>query len=211
MQKVLNNITLKREHFIQEREGDIKTFYIFKEKLGEGAYGEVFKALEKASGEFRAIKKMKKDKIKNHTRFLNELTALKTLDHPHIIKLYEIFENEHSIYLVQEYCSGGELFEQIAEQEHFDEHYAAVVFEQIIKALWYCHKNMICHRDLKPENFMFSNSDETACLKLIDFGLAKSFFQVNNTGQQVMMRMETKAGTAFFMAPEVLRKNYSSS
>ena len=83
---------------------------------------------------------MDKCKIKNQSRFLNELTALKTLDHPHIIKLYEIFENKESIFLVQEYCSGGELFDQISEQDYFDEHYAAVIFEQILKSLWYCHK-----------------------------------------------------------------------
>lgn len=109
---------------------------------------------------------------------------MRTLDHPHIIKLFEIFEDAENIYLVQEFCSGGELFDQLAERDHFDETYAAVIFEQILKALMYCHKNKICHRDLKPENFMFSSRDESiASLKLIDFGLSRSFFHINNAGK----------------------------
>ena len=114
--------------------------------------------------------------------------------------------------MIQEYWSGGELFDQIVEKEHFDEHYAAVIFEQINKALLYCHKNKIWHRDLKPENFMFTSKDEdTACLKLIDFGLSRSFYQENSAGKKAMLRMQTKAGTAFYMAPEVIKGNYSYS
>ena len=129
-----------------------------------------------------------------------------------IIKLFEIFEDDTNIYLIQEYWSGGELFDQIAEKDHFDEHYAAVLFEQIIKSLLYWHKNKIWHRDLKPENFMFSMKDDAnPSLKLIDFGLSRSFFQINSAGEKALLRMETKAGTAFFMAPEVIKGNYSSS
>jgi calcium-dependent protein kinase len=113
---------------------------------------------------------------------------------------------------VQEFCSGGELFDQIAERDHFDELFAANVFEQILKGLWYCHKNKICHRDLKPENFMFTSvSEDTSTIKLIDFGLSRSFFQVSDTGEKALLRMQTKAGTAFFMAPEVIQGNYSKS
>jgi calcium-dependent protein kinase len=177
--------------------------------LGEGTYGVVYECREKDTGEMRAIKQLERLKIKNPKRFNNELIALRTLDHPNIIKLFEIFEDKDNIYLVQELCSGGELFDQLAERDHFDELYAANVFEQILKALWYSHKNKICHRDLKPENFMFSVDGET--IKLIDFGLSRSFFQVSNTGEKAFLRMQTKAGTAFFMAPEVIQGNYSNS
>lgn len=212
LSKILSNFTLKRELFIKQKEGDINEHYDFGKKLGEGAYGKVFQAFEKESGELRAIKKLDKSKIKNPSRFKNELTALRTLDHPNIIKLFEVFEDDTNFYLVQEFCSGGELFDQIAEKDHFDEHYAAIVFEQILKALWYCHKNRICHRDLKPENFMFmSKSEENTTIKLIDFGLSRSFFKCSDTGEKALMRMQTKAGTAFFMAPEVIQGNYSNS
>lgn len=65
------------------------------------------------------------------------MTALRTLDHPNIIKLFEVFEDDANIYLVQEFCGGGELFDEIAEKDHFDERYAAKIFEQILKALLY--------------------------------------------------------------------------
>lgn len=210
--KIVSEFTLKRENFIKKKEGDINDYYEIGKKLGEGTYGVVFQARDIVSSELRAIKKLEKSKIKNPTRFKNELTALRTLDHPNIIKLFEVFEDETNIYLVQEFCSGGELFDHLAEQDHFDEFYAASIFEQILKALWYCHKNKICHRDLKPENFMLSGSAEgPGTIKLIDFGLSRKFFEVSETGEKALLRMQTKAGTAFFMAPEVIQGNYSNS
>lgn len=74
----------------------------------------------------------------------------------------------------------------------------------------YCHKNAIAHRDLKPENFMFESSEDGANLKLIDFGLSCSYFKTNQLGLGEYTRMTTRAGTAFFMAPEVLEQNYSN-
>ena len=119
---------------------------------------------------------------------------------------------KNNIYLVQEFCAGGELFDHLASQDHFDELYAASVFEQMLKALWYCHKNKICHRDLKPENFMLASTSEgPGTIKLIDFGLSRKFFEISDTGEKALLRMQTKAGTAFFMAPEVILGNYSNS
>jgi calcium-dependent protein kinase len=207
----MSDLVINKQNFIKERTGDINTYYEFGPEMGKGAYGIVYRCVEKETSQVRAIKKINKENIKNEQRFFNELTALKTLDHPHIIKLFEVFEDEENVYLVQEFCSGGELFDQLAEQDHFDETFAAVIFEQILKALWYCHNNKICHRDLKPENFMFSNKEENATLKLIDFGLSRSFFDMTSTGERALLRMETKAGTAFFMAPEVIQGNYSNS
>ncbi|CAI2359939.1 unnamed protein product [Moneuplotes crassus] len=207
--KIVSEFTLKRENFIR-MDGDINDSYEFGKKLGEGAYGIVYKGKEKSSGEERAIKKMSKDKIKNPVRFKNEIQALRTLDHPNIIKLFRYFEDKENIYLVQEYCAGGELFDHLAKADHFDESYAASVFQQILQSIWYCHKNRICHRDLKPENFMLSSVEEgPGTIKLIDFGLSRKFFEVSDTGEKALLRMQTRAGTAFFMAPEVIQGNYS--
>lgn len=202
---IVYEFTLRRENFIKKKEGDINDYYEIGKKIGEGSYGVVFQAKDKVTSELRAIKKLELTKIKNPIRLNNELSALKTLDHPNIIKLFEIFEDETYIYLVQEFCAGGELFDHIAAQDHFDEFYAASIFEQVLKALWYCHKNKICHRDLKPENFMMSSTSEgSGTIKLIDFGLSRKFFEVSDTGEKALIRMKTKAGTAFFMAPEVI-------
>jgi calcium-dependent protein kinase len=211
IQDAVNQFILKKELFVLKREGEIFDDYQVDDKiLGEGTYGVVFKATDKVSSETVAIKRIPREKIRNYQRFLNEITALKTLDHPNIIKLFEIYEDEEDVYLVQELCTGGELFDYIVNQEFLSENQAAVIFEQILHSVTYCHKNAIAHRDLKPENFMFESSKEGSNLKLIDFGLSCSYFKTNPTGESQYTRMTTRAGTAFFMAPEVLEQNYSN-
>ena len=80
----------------------------------------------------------------------------------------------------------------------------------MMSSIIYCHKNRICHRDLKPDNFMLSSSDDKT-LKLIDFGLSRSFYKFQGEGKGEYIRMETKVGTSLYMAPEVLNKNYTSA
>merc|ERR1719433_2091912 len=96
------------------------------------------------------------------------------MDHPSIIKLFETFEDQRNIYLSMELCSGGELFDHIVRARHFKEADAAMVMQQILRAVFYMHECDIVHRDLKPENFLFmSNSPiNENVLKLIDFGLS---------------------------------------
>jgi calcium-dependent protein kinase len=194
------------------KDGDVFADYEFDPKiLGEGTYGVVFKAREKDTDQYRAIKRIAREKIRNYQRFLNEINALKTLDHPNVIKLFEIYEDKEYIYLVQEYLEGGELFEYIVSKEYLDEVQTARIFKQIISAILYCHKNAIWHRDLKPENFMFVSNDEKSNLKLIDFGLSWSYYKIDNEGVGQYSRMQTTAGTAYFMAPEVLTESYNSA
>ena len=102
-----------------------------------------------------------------------------------------------------EVCSGGELFDRIIEQEFFDEKYAAKIFKQILEAINYCHANNVCHRDLKPENFLFESSDMDSDIKVIDFGLSKILDHSTK-----LQRMKTKAGTPYYISPEVLTGNY---
>jgi calcium-dependent protein kinase len=126
------------------KDGDVFADYEFDPKiLGEGTYGVVFKAREKDTDQYRAIKRIAREKIRNYQRFLNEINALKTLDHPNVIKLFEIYEDKEYIYLVQEYLEGGELFEYIVSKEYLDEVQTARIFKQIISAILYCHKNAI--------------------------------------------------------------------
>ncbi|CAI2366746.1 unnamed protein product [Moneuplotes crassus] len=197
----MSEFIIKKELFISDTNGDIRSNYDLSDKpLGT----------DKTTGEKRAVKVIKKAKIKNFKRFHNEIYALKTLDHPHIIKLYEIYKDEENIYLVQELCTGGELFDYIVEQEFLTEEISAKIFQQIMQSIMYCHKNRIAHRDLKPENFMLKSKDGELCVKLIDFGLSCSFMSFGSTGSEKLKRMTTKAGTLFFMAPEVINHSYSS-
>lgn len=104
-------------------------------------------------------------------------------------------------------CTGGELFDRIIEQEFFSEKYAAQVFKSILDAICYCHANNIVHRDLKPENFLFENTEPNSDIKIIDFGLSK----IMDGSKAGLQRMKTKAGTPYYISPEVLTGNYDMS
>jgi calcium-dependent protein kinase len=212
IKNLISNFILKKEYFISHKTTSIFNDYEFDKKpVGQGAFGIVYKAHEKNTDLVRAIKQVMNENIKNYDGFMGEVAALKTLDHPHIIKLFEVYEDKDCVYLVQEYCEGGELFDYIAEQDKLSEKEAARVFHQITSSILYCHKNCICHRDLKPDNFMMASKSAESPVKLIDFGLSRSFFRYHDQGHGEMLRMETRAGTALYMAPEVLKKDYSNA
>ena len=83
-----------------------------------------------------------------------EIDILKNLNHPNIVRLYEVYENKSTIILVTELCDGCELFEEICSRKQFTEQEAAHVTKQILQAIAYCHGRNIAHRDLKPENLL---------------------------------------------------------
>jgi calcium-dependent protein kinase len=138
-------------------------------------------------------------------KFAIEINIMTKIDHPHVIHLYEIFEDNRYLYLVMEECSGGELFDRIIErinaQKMFTEKEAAFMFKQLMSAICYCHGAGICHRDLKPENLLFLGKENDSPLKVIDFGLSRIFGKDDH-------RMSTKVGTAYYVSPEVLAGNY---
>jgi len=86
--------------------------------------------------------------------FEEEMQILRKLDHPNILKLFEVFEDNRKFFLVTEYCKGGELFDEISNLHQFSEKKAAGYIEQILRAITYCHSLGIVHRDLKPENVL---------------------------------------------------------
>lgn len=87
---------------------------------------------------------------------MNEVEILKSVDHPHIVKIYEYFEDESHIFIVMEFLDGGELFDKIKEKEFFSENQSRRLMESLLKAVNYLHKQNIVHRDLKPENILFN-------------------------------------------------------
>ncbi|CAI2360463.1 unnamed protein product [Moneuplotes crassus] len=210
--KIKDSFKLKKELFIYQRTGSVYEFYEFTGKvLGEGGFGQVHEVKEKDTGRLLACKQIPRSKIRNQMRFINEVLALKNCDHPNIVKLYEVFEEEHDVFLIQEKLNGGELFDYITNRDYLTEAEAAKIFSQIIKSLIYCHKMKLTHRDLKPENFMFKSSKPNSTLKLIDFGYARIFQKEPNDGKAKILRMRSKVGTENFMAPEMILRNYSSS
>lgn len=170
--------------------------------LGEGGFGVVTKAKNIVTGNTVAIKSMQKDSIDDIGAFKKEVNVQIDLDHQHIVKLYEIFEDDFKFYLVMELCTGGELFDRISDAVDkaghgaFDETHAATYMQQILSAISYLHFQEVAHRDIKPENFLMEDSSEDAKIKVIDFGLSKRF----TPGEKML----TAAGTPFYAAPEVV-------
>ena len=130
------------------------------------------------SGGFQtAVKRIRRrvNNVKLASEFMNEFTILRMLDHPNVLKVYDIYEEPDSFYIVTELCTGGELFDQIMLRKTFTELSASMIFYQVLEAVRYLHENKIMHRDIKPENLLLSNSSPNACIKLIDFGSALAF------------------------------------
>merc|ERR1712007_56197 len=172
--------------------------------LGEGSYGSVSKCTHKTTKAVRAVKLISKTQRKDLQRFKKEIAIMKVMDHPNILKLHETFEDQRFIYLVLELCTGGELFEHIINSGHFTEKQAAIVMKDLFRAIYYMHSSHFSHRDLKPENFLFLAKEdkfENNTLKVIDFDLACEF----TPGQF----LKTKAGTPWYVAPQVLAGKYN--
>jgi len=127
-----------------------------------------------------------------------EFNLLKTLDHPHILRVYEAFEDSTYIYIVTELLSGGELFDMLLKEGQFNESKSAEIIKQTLEALSYCHANNLAHRDLKPQNLVIESKEGHIFIKLIDFGLSKFFSRD--------IYFKEALGTPLFMAPEILKQ-----
>ena len=195
-----------KETFVGKLDGVFLDNYEVIRQLGKGGYGKVYEVKNKKTGEIRACKHLSKLSIKNLEKFEREINILIKTDHPHIIKLYEIFESQRSLYLVMEECKGGEVFDRIIEhiqsKKMYSEKDAANMFQQVMSSIEYCHNNGICHRDLKPENLLYLNpgNEKDNPIKVIDFGLSQIFID---------RKLKTKVGTAYYVAPEILKGEYN--
>jgi len=190
--------------FIGERSGKISDYYnLISPPIGKGAYGEVRKAVHKRTNITRAVKVIYKSKTGKEAqeRLINEVNILKRLDHPHIMKVYEFYQDEKCLYIVSEYYTGGELFDKISSMSSFTEKWAASTMKQILSAINYCHLNKIVHRDLKPENIIYESKQPGALLKIIDFGTSRLY--------DFKSQMHQRYGTPYYIAPEVLNQNYT--
>lgn len=139
-------------------------------------------------------------KKKELEMIVNEISIIKELDHPNILKVYEAYESKESLYIVTELITGGELFEEISNRNHFSESDAATIIKQVLEAVAYCHGSNIVHKDLKPENIMLHGKDTVDYVKVIDFGTAQKF--------DSSKKMNKVIGTPYYVAPEVLKGEY---
>jgi len=188
--------------------GRLADQYSIKKELGEGSFGSVCLVTRKIDKLDMAMKKMdrvdkKTKKTADLEKLKNEVDIMRQMDHPNLIKMYDDMSDEVKIYLMMELCTGGELFDAIIEAQHFSEAQAASVMKQFLNGLNYMHAKSITHRDLKPENLLLKDNNssvEKNVLKLIDFGLSCKF--------EKNVPLKTKAGTPYYVSPEVLKGSY---
>ena len=173
--------------------------YILHDEIGSGGFAKVVKGIHIPTGEKVAIKIM--DKIQLFTDPLNlrrvktEISLLKIVRHKNIIKLYEVIETPQKIYLIMEYCEGGELFDYIVKKQSLTERQSCIFFHEIIDALEYLHLLNIVHRDIIPENLLIDKINKKISLKLIDFGISNTYNMEN--------LLITPCGTASYAPPEM--------
>ncbi|XVF20413.1 hypothetical protein REPUB_Repub11eG0196500 [Reevesia pubescens] len=168
--------------------------------LGCGAFAKVYHARNVRTGQSVAIKVINKKKLSNTSLMSNikrEISIMSRLNHPYIVKLYEVLATKTKIYFVMELVKGGELFAKVA-KGRFSEDLSRKYFQQLISAVGYCHSRGVFHRDLKPENLLV---DENGNLKVSDFGLSAITDQIRPDGL-----LHTLCGTPAYVAPEILTK-----
>lgn len=170
--------------------------------LGEGAFGSVRKARRKQSAKTRIVKTILKENIPDEGAFQNEIHIQMDMDHPHICRIFDHFENDTEIHMVLELCCGGEVWDAICEIDCFPEAAAHHLIVQVLKGVNYMHSRQIAHRDLKPENFLLKDRTKAvpltkSQLKIIDFGFA----QTCRPGER---NLRTMCGTPHYIAPEII-------
>lgn len=174
--------------------------------LGQGTFAKVYYARNANTSQSVAIKMIDKEKVLKvglMDQIKREISVMQLVRHPNIVQLYEVMATKTKIYFVMEYVKGGELFNQIA-KGRLEEDIARKHFQQLIRAVKFCHNRGVYHRDLKPENLLL---DENGNLKVSDFGLSALSESIRQDGL-----LHTTCGTPAYVAPDVIsRKGYDGA
>ncbi|CAL1375203.1 unnamed protein product [Linum trigynum] len=185
---------------------DVRSTYIFGRELGRGQFGVTYLVTHRETKEQFACKSIASRKLINRddiedvrreVQIMHHLTG-----HRNIVELKGAYEDRHSVNLVMELCAGGELFDRIIAKGHYSERAAAGLCRQMVTVVHNCHCMGVMHRDLKPENFLFLSTAEESPLKATDFGLSV-FFKPGDVFKDLV-------GSAYYVAPEVLRRSYGA-
>jgi len=175
--------------------------------LGQGTFAKVYHARNLKTGESVAIKAMDKEKILKVGMIepiKREISVMRLVCHPNIVRLYEVMASKTKIYIVMEYVKGGELFDRVAKKGKLKEEEARKYFQQLICAVDFCHSRGVYHRDLKLENLLL---DDNGVMKISDFGLSALPEQFRQDGL-----LHTACGTPSYVAPEVItNKGYDGA
>ncbi|KAJ6954723.1 CBL-interacting serine/threonine-protein kinase [Populus alba x Populus x berolinensis] len=173
--------------------------------IGEGTFAKVKFAQNTETGESVAMKILDRSTIIKHKmvdQIKREISIMKLVRHPHVVRLHEVLASRTKIYIILEFITGGELFDKIVHHGRLSEAEARRYFQQLIDGVDYCHSKGVYHRDLKPENLLL---DSQGNLKISDFGLSA-------LPEQGTSLLRTTCGTPNYVAPEVLsHKGYDGA
>ncbi|XP_065571739.1 SNF-related serine/threonine-protein kinase-like isoform X2 [Artemia franciscana] len=177
--------------------GTIAGLYDLEETIGRGHYAVVKLARHVFTGEKVAVKVIDKTKLDEISRdhLFQEVRCMKLVQHPHVVRLYEVIDTHTKLYLILELADGGDLYDVIMKHENgLQEPIARRYFSQVVQAISYCHQLHVVHRDLKPENVVFF--EKLGVVKVTDFGFSNKY----HPGE----KLETSCGSLAYSAPEIL-------
>lgn len=196
--------SVQKSDFVQIKKGNVREEYSLGDKIEDDKFASIFRCKQKSTG-LRFIAKMYNTKSVQPNvvkSFLQEARMLQQADHPNIIKVVDIFQDENNATIITEHCKGGDLLERVKQSDDITENQIANYIKQIASALTYLHSKKITHRDLRPEVCEFLGKEHDSCLKIVDFGSCKHF--------EKNLRILERVGSPYFMAPEVVIGNYNS-
>ncbi|KAK6133295.1 hypothetical protein DH2020_032958 [Rehmannia glutinosa] len=183
---------------------EVKSKYTIGKELGRGQFGVTYSCTEVATGAHYACKSILKRKLVSKNDKEDMKREVHIMQHlsgqPNIVEFKGAYEDRLTVHLVMEICRGGELFDSIIAQGHYSERAASDLCRQIVNVVHHCHFMGVMHRDLKPENFLLSSKNEKPMLKATDFGLSV-FIEEGKVYRDIV-------GSAYYVAPEVLRRSY---
>ncbi|TPX39364.1 hypothetical protein SeLEV6574_g07267, partial [Synchytrium endobioticum] len=178
--------------------------YLLGKTLGVGSTGRVKLGTHIETTQRVAIKIISREslpqtqslekKSATNMKIEREITIMRLIQHPHVLQLFDVYESDKELFLILEHVEGGELFDYLVKKGRLMESEALKFFQQIVFALDFCHRHLICHRDLKPENVLL---DKDLNIKIADFGMAS--LQVNGK------MLETSCGSPHYASPEVIK------
>ena len=178
-------------------DGKIAGLYDLEDTIGRGHFAVVKLARHVFTGEKVAVKVIDKTKLDEVSKahLFQEVRCMKLVQHPNVVRLYEVIDTQTKLYLILELGDGGDMYDYIMKHDKgLDEDVARRYFNQIVQAIHYCHKLHVVHRDLKPENVVFF--EKPGIVKLTDFGFSNKFVPGR--------KLETSCGSLAYSAPEIL-------
>ncbi|KAL6870986.1 hypothetical protein ACP4OV_014834 [Aristida adscensionis] len=183
---------------------DLCATYAMGEELGRGQFGVTYRCTHRATGEALACKTIAKRKLACPEDAEDVRREVQIMHHlagqPGVVELRGAYEDRHSVHLVMELCASGELFDRVIARGQYTERAAAALARDIVRVVQACHAMGVVHRDIKPENFLLLSDAEDAPLKATDFGLSV-FYRDGDVLRDIV-------GSAYYIAPEVLKRRY---